>query len=153
MFGIQWDLVCKFLEVKSDLNVEDINKDSNKFGNYNNVKINDFMTGRYAIYKNDALGLWNNIINSYIKQDSGDDSKWLLSTGISEYTNRMNIYDFAGNVWEYTIERLSNIGYLQSYRGGDYFNTSLENPASFRTCSELIHNSSGIGFRSTLYKK
>ena len=75
MFGIQWDLVCKFLEVKSDLNVEDINKDSNKFGNYNNVKINDFMTGRYAIYKNDALGLWNNIINSYIKQDSGDDSK------------------------------------------------------------------------------
>ena len=27
MFGIQWDLVCKFLEVKSDLTVDDINKD------------------------------------------------------------------------------------------------------------------------------
>ena len=32
MFGIQWDLVCKFLEVKSDLNVEDINKDSSRWG-------------------------------------------------------------------------------------------------------------------------
>ena len=50
MFGIQWDLVCKFLEVKSDLTVDDINKDSSSWGNYENAKIENIKVGKYAIY-------------------------------------------------------------------------------------------------------
>ena len=32
MFGIQWDLVCKYLEVKGRLSVADIKEDSSSWG-------------------------------------------------------------------------------------------------------------------------
>ena len=35
MFGIQWDLVCKFLEGKDGLKQADLNEDSKSWGNYN----------------------------------------------------------------------------------------------------------------------
>ena len=38
MFGIQWDLVCKYLEVKSTLTTANINADSSTWGNYSNAK-------------------------------------------------------------------------------------------------------------------
>ena len=38
MFGIQWDLVCKYLEVKGRLATADINSNSTNWGNYSNVK-------------------------------------------------------------------------------------------------------------------
>ena len=38
MFGIQWDLVCKFLEVKSGFKISDINSNSSNWGNYNNTE-------------------------------------------------------------------------------------------------------------------
>lgn len=34
MFGIQWDLVCKFLEGKEGLTTAEINLDSTNWGNY-----------------------------------------------------------------------------------------------------------------------
>ena len=37
MFGIQWDLVCKFIEVKSELGKNDINSNSSRWGNYKDV--------------------------------------------------------------------------------------------------------------------
>ena len=37
MFGIQWDLVCKYLEVKSTLETPDINSNSTSWGNYSNA--------------------------------------------------------------------------------------------------------------------
>ena len=39
MFGIQWDLVCKYLEVKGKLAIADINSNSTSWGNYENAKI------------------------------------------------------------------------------------------------------------------
>ena len=40
MFEIQWNLICKFLEVKSELITTDVNLDSMSWGNYNNVTRN-----------------------------------------------------------------------------------------------------------------
>jgi len=37
MFGIQWDLICKFLEIKGNSTISDINSDSSTWGNYSNV--------------------------------------------------------------------------------------------------------------------
>ncbi len=37
LFEIQWDLVCKFLEVKGKLATANINSDSSTWGNYSNV--------------------------------------------------------------------------------------------------------------------
>ena len=43
--------------------------------------------GKYAIH-NDSLGAWTKIANSYVKPDSGNDYRTLLSTGISDYTKK-----------------------------------------------------------------
>ena len=39
MFGIQWDLVCKFLDGKDGLVTADINSDSTNWGNYKNIAV------------------------------------------------------------------------------------------------------------------
>ncbi|HCC03576.1 MAG TPA: hypothetical protein DEP51_01780 [Clostridiales bacterium] len=106
MFGIQWDLVCKFLEGSSvwSNNTEAekiayINSDSSSWGNY--------------------------------KPDSG--SGLLKKTGSSTTYRRRNIYDFAGNVWEWTLEHTaSNTDRPCSYRGGGYDRTGSNSPASYR---------------------
>ena len=55
MFGIQWDLTCKFLETRGGLKTADINSNSTSWGNYSNVertissdKAKKGSIGRYA---------------------------------------------------------------------------------------------------------
>ena len=62
------------------------------------------------------LGTWTKITNAFTKSDSGDNSSALLSTGISEYTKKMNIYNFASNEGEWTLEKTSNSNYPCAYR-------------------------------------
>ena len=153
MFGIQWDLVCKFLEVKSNLTTADINSDSGSWGNYENAKIENIKVGKYAIYKNSSLGTWNKIVDSYTKTNVSPDYDTLLSTGITEYTRKMNIYDFAGNELEWTLEKSSNVKYPCVDRGGIYADTSNTYPSAYRDNSSILYNYIGINFRPTLYKK
>ena len=84
MFGIQWDLVCKYLEVKGRLTTPDINSNSTSWGNYENAKIENIISGKYAVYKNESLGTWTKISGRYTKTNTGPDYYTLLSTGISE---------------------------------------------------------------------
>ena len=145
MFGIQWDLVCKYLEVKSTLETSDINSNSTSWGNYSNV-------GR-------------TISSDKAKQTTNSGSTWtaitgtkpvssvLLTTGASEETNKMNIYDFAGNEWEWTLENSSDSSYPCTYRGGYYFDSGSILPASYRNGSGTTYSDHSIGFHPTLYVK
>lgn len=153
MFGIQWDLVCKFLEAKSDLTVVDINSNSSNWGNYRDVKIENIKDGKYAKYYEKALENWSKITKSYTKQNVGDESRTLLSTGISEYTKKMNIYDFAGNMWEITLECAIPNDDSFVLMGGECFYMGGERPASYRNCHLTSYGGATIGFRSTFYKK
>ena len=116
MFGVQWDLVCKFLEGSSEWqNREDaiskIKDDSTKWGVY-----------------------------------SGQNGP--KNTGTSGY-KRMNIYDFAGNQWEWTLEHAtSNSNYPCALRGGGYDSSGSDYPASFRYG---FNTSNPNGFRVSLY--
>ena len=152
MFGIQWDLVCNFLEVKGKLSTADINSNSTSWGNYNNAKIENITSGKYAVYNGSSLGTWTTISGSYTKQDSGNDYRTLLSTGISDYTKKMNIYDFAGNEYEWTLEHAtSDSNYPCAFRGGSYGSTGSSIPASSRNLSSTTNSGTDIGFRPTLY--
>ena len=152
MFGIQWDLVCKFLEVKGGLTTADINSNSTNVGNYNNAKIENITSGKHAIYDGSTLGAWTKISSSYTKQDSGNNCKTLLSTGISDYTKKMNIYDFAGNEWEWTLEHAISDSHSHSTeRGGSCYDIGSGYPASYRNNDETTTAVYSIGFRSTLY--
>ena len=151
MFGIQWDLVCKYLEVKGNLATADINSNSTSWGNYENTKIENIISGKYAIYKNSALGTWTTIAGSYTKPNTSPDYDTILSTGITDYTKKMNIYDFAGNEFEWTLEKASiSYGHCAN-RGGYYGHTGSKYPTSYRSYYDTTIADRIVGFRTTLY--
>ena len=152
MFGIQWDLVCKYLEVKGKLAIADINSNSTSWGNYENAKIENITSGKYAVYKNGSLGTWTKISGTYTKPNTSPDYDTLLSTGISEYTNKMNIYDFAGNEGEWTLEHATSFSnYPCARRGGGYYDSGSSYPASSRNNDGTTNINDVFGFRSALY--
>ena len=140
MFGIQWDLVCKFLEVKGKLSIENINSDSSSWGNYNNTK--RIITSAKAKQKGTP---WIEIRGVKIANDS-----ILLTTGASEESKKANIYDLAGNEWEWTLENTSINNYPCTGMGGCYISYSSNNPASYRFNDSITSSSDSISFRATL---
>lgn len=54
----------------------------------------------------------------------------LIPTGSAEYTKTNNIYDMAGNVWEWTTEAYST--YYRVYRGGYYNSGGYYYPMAYR---------------------
>jgi len=63
----------------------------------------------------------------------------------------MNIYNFASNEGEWTLEKTSNSNYPCAYRGGDYGDTGSGLPASYRSDYITTSASSHFGFRPALY--
>ena len=143
MFGIQWNLICKFLEVKSELITTDVNLDSMSWGNYNNVTRN--ITSNKA--KREGTP-WTEITGT-----KPVNSSILLTTGATEETKKMNIYDLAGNVWEWTLGQYkSNNKYPSTYRGGSYYDYGNIHPAYNYVYNKIDFGNSNIGFRATFYK-
>ena len=63
----------------------------------------------------------------------------IIPTGSAEYTKTNNIYDMAGNVWEWTTEADSTN--IRVYRGGVY--SSYGNNGSFPMANRNIYYPSG----------
>lgn len=73
-----------------------------------------------------------------------------IPAGSAEYTKTNNIYDMAGNVWEWTTE--ANSTYNRVYRGGYYYYYGNINPMAYRNNNYPIDNYSGERLSSsTLY--
>ena len=145
MFGIQWDLVCKYLEVKSTLEAPDINSNSTSWGNYSNV--GRTISSDKAKQSTDYGNTWAAITGTKPA------SSVLLTTGASDETNKMNIYDFAGNEYEWTLEHATSYSnYPCASRGGFYVVTGSNSPASSRDNNSTTNSDNLIGFRSALYK-
>ena len=144
MFGIQWDLVCKFLEVKSNLTTADINSDSGSWGNYSNIA-RKITSSRAKQSSNNGM-TWTSI------SGQKESKNIMLSTGASDDTNRLNIYDFAGNEWEWTLEKSSE-SLPCSGRGGSCGNTTNGFVTSARNEADVEGNDNYASFRPTLYKK
>ena len=143
MFGIQWDLVCKYLEVKGKLAIADINSNSTSWGNY--INVTRIISSDKAKQTTNSGSTWTAITGTKPA------SIVLLTTGASEETNKMNIYDFAGNEWEWTLEQTSDSDYICAIRGGNYFNTGSIYPASFRGGNGTTGSNRNLGFRPTFY--
>ena len=146
LFGIQWDLTCKFLEENSELTYANIATDSTNWGNYSNSSIK-LTKGKYNTSKfSDKDNEWLEIIPS-VKT-----STMLLTTGASEETRKMNIYDFAGNEWEWTLEYAkSDVNYPCNDRGGYRNSFGYNAPASHRLNRTKILKDHSIAFRIALY--
>ena len=169
MFGVQWDLVMKHIEVKAvERGTElatiqsELRSNSTSWGNYYNASF-EINRGKYA--QNGALTTWYNYntslancvtyengVSTKLSSASSSSNSILLTTGASDECKKMNIYNLSGNVAEWTLEYTSDIGRPCAPRGGSYNNHGSLSPASCRdnlaTTSSVIR----IGFRPSLYK-
>ena len=71
------------------------------------------------------------------------------NTGYSDYWKANNIYDLAGNYYEWTQE--ANSTTFRIGRGGYYYNSGSSNPASDRGNDIPDNSNSGNSSRATLY--
>ena len=143
MFGVQWDLVLKYLETKGTAQA-DLKTNSTTWGNYNNNLWN--ITNENSKYAPNGSG-WTS--GAYGTKDSS--SNILLSTGASETFCKQGIYDLAGNVWEWTLEYTSNSSYPCAYHGGGYYYNGSIYPAVYRNNDTTSHYNSRFGFRVSLF--
>ena len=162
LFGIQWDLVCKYLEVKEKWDTTTntasyyLNTNSASWGNYKDSSLT-LNRGKYLVEGSDSntWTAYNVDTANYVttSQTSNNESYYqLLTTGASEQTKKMNIYDFAGNEWEWTLEHAtSDTSTPCALRGGSYYYNGSHDPASVRSSNYITDSSSDFGFRSALY--
>ena len=148
MFGVQWDLMLKFIETKklaTDAKiVSKLNSDSTTIGNYNDNQWN--ITNTVAKYSTD----YGRTFNPCPYQKTSN-VKVLLTTGADSSFSLMNIYDIAGNVWEWTLEYASDRTLSCAARGDSFYGTDSNLPASGRSGGSTIISENYVGFRLSLY--
>ena len=104
IWGNQWDrtlmwlMECNTQNIETGKSKEEVIRDATSWGNFKNV------TFEYE----DTNG-------GTLSKDS--DSSIKIPTGSTEYTKANNIYDLAGNIWDWTME---GGNYYRASRGGDY---------------------------------
>lgn len=165
LFGIQWDLVLKYLNEKSDLKVADLISDSSKWGNYYDAEF-IINRGKYAFFESDMklVTQWNNYTTPLINVVSNDNKKLiheaeygkysgmvLLTTGAANINSKLNIYDLAGNLFEWTLEKTSNSDRPCARRGGGFGNAGSARPVSYRANDSSTSSPCSYGFRPSLY--
>ena len=142
MFGVQWDLVLKYLETKGTTQA-DLKKDSTTWGNY----LDNLWNITNADSKYYSSSKWTS--EAYGAKSSN--SSILLSTGASDTFCKQGIYDIAGNVWEWTLEYTANSSYPCAERGGYYNGVGSTRPAAYRYSINTTVYDDSIGFRLSLY--
>ena len=143
MFGIQWDLVLKHIETKQGKTQEDLKSYSTTWGNYNNATF-EIAKGKYST---DYGATFTEVKGTYTKPDSSV----LLTTGATERNSVLNIYDLAGNEFEWTLEKSTNTIYPSVGRGGDSNNHGSNSPASDRLYNSTSDSDFYISFRPALW--
>ena len=144
MFGVQWDLVLKYIETKNPAQKSNLLTNSTTIGNYNNNLWN--ITNANAKYSTNS----GSSFTACPKQKTSNASI-LLTTGADTSFSLMNIYDIAGNVWEWTLENTSNTSSPCAYRGGVCSRNGSSYPASNRGSNRTSYNLNYLGFRLSLY--
>ena len=143
MFGVQWDLVLKYLETKGASQAE-LKKNSTSWGNYKNNAWN--ITNENLKYAPNASN-WT----SATEKTKDSSSSILLSTGASDDFSKQGIYDLAGNVYEWTLEYTSSSKLPCAKRGGNYYDDGASRPAAYRDDYRTTIHTNNVGFRLSLY--
>ena len=144
MFGVQWDLILKYLETKG-IAQSDLKTDSTSWGNYYNNLWN--ITNVNSKYSTNHGINW---INEAYGQKNSNQSI-ILSSGASEEFAKQGIYDLAGNLWEWTLEYCSHTNVPCTNRGGSFYQNGDKMKAFTHNNSTISGAYNDIGFRIVIY--
>ncbi len=146
MFGVQWDLVLAFMHNKGNIADSTLTSNSTTIGNYNDNLWT--IKNAKAQYSTDDGDTFTACSNPFKKESS---SSILLTTGADSSFSVQNIYDIAGNVREWTLEKTSYTSDPCASRGGSYVYTGSHLPASNRFSYSTDSSNNNIGFRVSLF--
>ena len=135
IWGTQWDQTMKWLIDSGAKTYSEVGSDSTNWGNY--------LNNSFTYYTNTSK-------NTATKPMGGPS----IPSGAYEGANANNVFDLAGNVYDWTLESNgSGTDYGRNLRGGFYSYNGNEAPVTNR----FGNNPSGInviiGFRCSLYIK
>ena len=152
LFGIQWDLVQKYIEAKAVNQGTAIGTIQSQLIN-NSTSWGNYRTSIYNIVNNNAQYSTNNgsqwLQAPYNKTSA---SSVLLSTGANSDFGKQSILDLAGNVWEWTLENSNVDSQPCVIRGGSYESSaSSELTVNSRSNNTTTQTYWSIGFRMTIF--
>ena len=127
MYGVQWDAIMAWIEprYKDASNAEELLAEKNFVAD---------STGKGNYSEDENTNSWKGKVTT---------------TGASADYAVKNIYDLAGNVYEWTMESCYTVN--RGSRGGVYGITGSDYPASYRSVNDPACSFDIIGFRLTLY--
>ena len=154
--GTQWDMMIKYIQDGGT----DVT--STNWGNCDNVSLTN-LRGYYTnVTTAGATDGFKTINGNLTSTNAGTGSYVLLTTGSTEQVMKRNLYDVAGNLWEWTQEAsyIDNVDYnlndtLNTYmlRGGSLIWTYASYPACRREFEFAPTTHTNFGFRVVLYMK
>ena len=155
-YGVQWDRTVAWMKTIKGENFNLL--DCSEYGNYSNtiLAVTDFnKNAQYA----SAVNNKNNAIAGYFDVDSWTDAtnftsrsgNYIMTTGALRKANVCNIYDMAGNMFEWTMEGI-NVS-TRVRRGGYFAGGSVSSPIVIRDSGTPYYVGAQNGFRPSLYIK
>ena len=160
-----WNVICKNILIpkKSDNLVLN---DSTTWGNYydSDPNVYDGLNGFWAQHAWTTSWTVNKYNNGQVNKDLApnggkipgtENNRIELATGLSDTFKVYNIYDMAGNMWEWTTEtqELDNQKFAV-LRGGSFSPNGISSPVVRANGNTLAaHYDVNVGFRVVLYAK
>ena len=132
IYGCLWDETIQWLVDSGEKTVEEIGSDSTAWGNYSNNTFEYTTTSGGTATKS-------------------ENSNTIIPTGSAEVTKANNIYDIAGNMYEWTAE--TNGSSFRRLRGGSCNYVGAGDPASDRSYNDPYDSNGICGARAYFYIK
>ena len=143
--GTMWDAMMNFIGSS--------NVSSTKWGNYLNTEIT-LVSGKYRAISSDGSETSSNVWTDGAGFKTNTSTRYLLTTGSSEEVKQKNLYDVAGNLWEWTQEAsFYDLNRNYMLRGGCISDSYSNFPACYRYGYTAHLTSTAYGFRPALYIK